>query len=53
MFTSQIIKAALSEFLAFESPLKMVENAFYFTLKARYVLKIFNFLSSLFGHAKK
>ena len=31
-----------------ESPLKMMKNAFYFILKALYVLKIFNFLSQLF-----
>ena len=28
-----------------ESPLKMMENAFYFIVKALFVLKIFNFLS--------
>ena len=28
-----------------ESPLKMVKNAFYFTLKALFALKIFKFLS--------
>ena len=28
-----------------ESPLKMVKNAFYFILKALFVLKIFKFLS--------
>ena len=42
------IKAALSslrQFLAIESPLKMMKNAFYFTLKALLVLKISNFLS--------
>ena len=36
-----------------ESPLKMMKNAFYFTLKALFVLKIFKFLSQLFGHAEK
>ena len=43
-----IIKGALSglrQFLAAESPLKMIKNAFYFTSKALFVLKIFNFLS--------
>ena len=42
------IKGALSglrQFLATESPLKMMKNAFYFTLKAFFVLKIFTFLS--------
>ena len=32
---------------------KMMKNAFYFILKALFVLKIFNFLSWLFGHVKK
>ena len=34
-----------------ESPLKVMKNPFYFTLKALFVLKIFKFLSWLFGHA--
>ena len=41
------IKGALSgqrQFLATESPLKMMKNASYFTLKALFVLKIFKFL---------
>ena len=33
----------LRQFLAIESPLKMMENAFYFTAKALSVLKIFKF----------
>ena len=40
------IKGALSglrQFLATEKPLKMMKNAFYFTLKALFVLKIFRF----------
>ena len=36
-----------------ESPLKMMKNAFYFILKALFVLKIFKFLSQLFGHEGK
>ena len=36
-----------------KSPLKMLKNAFYFILKALFVLKIFKFLSRLFGHAGK
>ena len=36
-----------------ESPLKMTENAFYFTLKAFFVLKVFKYLSWLFGHVEK
>ena len=50
------LKGALSglrQFLATESPLKMMENAFYFTSKALFVLKIFKFLSSLFGHVSQ
>ena len=50
------IKGALSslrKFLRTESPLKMMKNAFYFTLKARLVLKIFKFLSWIFGHVEK
>ena len=42
------IKGALSglrQFLAAESPLKMMKNAFYITLKTLFVLKIFKFLS--------
>ena len=33
--------------------LKMMKNAFYFTLKALFVLKIFKFLSRLFGHTER
>ena len=42
-------------FLATESPLKMMKNAFYFTLKALFVFKIFKFLSwsCLFGYITK
>ena len=42
--------------LLFISPspsLKMMENAFYFILKAPFFLKIFKFLSWLFGNVKK
>ena len=42
------LKGALSglrQFFATESPLKMMKNAFYFTSKALFVLKIFKFLS--------
>ena len=38
----------LKQFLPTESPLKMMKNAFYFTLEAVFVLKIFKFLSQLF-----
>ena len=51
-----MIKGALSglrQFFATENPLKMTENAFYFTSKALFVLKIFKFLSRLFGNVAK
>ena len=41
------LKGALSclrRFVVTESPLKIVENAFYFTSKSLFVLKIFKFL---------
>ena len=40
------VKDALSvlrQFLATESPFKMMKNAFYFTSKALFILKIFKF----------
>ena len=36
-----------------ESPLKVMKNAFYFILKALFVLKIFKCLSRIFGHVGK
>ena len=36
-----------------ESPSKMKKNAFYFILKALFVLKIFQILSQPFGHVEK
>ena len=42
------LKGALSglrQFLAIENPIKMMENAFYFTSKALFVFNIFKFLS--------
>ena len=36
--------SGLRQFLATESPLRMVKNAFYLTLKALFVIKIFTFL---------
>ena len=36
-----------------ESPLKMMKNAFYFMLKALFVLEIFTFLSWLFGYIRE
>ena len=42
--------SGLRQYLASESPLKMTKNGFYLTFKALFVLKIFQFLSWLFGH---
>ena len=57
IFISKIcVKGALSglrQFLAAESPLKIIRNAFHFTLKALFVLKTFKFLSCFFGHVSK
>ena len=36
-----------------ESPLKILENVFYFILKAVFVLTILKFLCWLFGHVEK
>ena len=36
-----------------ESPLKMMKNAFYCIVKTLFVLKMFKFLSWLFGHVEK
>ena len=38
---------------SFESPLKMVNNAFYFILKAFFFLRMFKILSGLFGRVEK
>ena len=49
-------KGALSylrQFLATEIPFKTMKTAFYFTLKAFFVIKIFKFLSWLTGHVEK
>ena len=43
----------LRQFLAAESPLKMMKNAFYFMSKTLFVFKIFKFLSWLFGCVAK
>ena len=52
-FSLKDAPSGLRQILATESPLKMMGNAFYFTLKALFVLQIFNFLSWLFDHAAK
>ena len=54
--TCRVIKgtlAGLRQFLATESPLKMMENAFYFTSIGLFLLKIFKFLSWVFGLVAK
>ena len=40
-----MLRSGLRQFLAGEGPLKIMENAFYFTSKALFTLKILNFLS--------
>ena len=50
-FTKEILNGTLSglrQFLETESPLTMLKNAFYFTLKAFFVLKIFHFILDFF-----
>ena len=50
------LKGALSglrQVLTIESPLKMMKNAFYITLNALFILKIFKFFSWLSGHVVK
>ena len=42
----------LRQLLASEIPLKNMKNAIYFTFKALSVLKVFKFLSWLFGHVE-
>ena len=36
-----------------EKPLKVMKNAFWFMLKALFVLEMFTFLPWLFGHVEK
>ena len=46
--TVKLFKGTLSglrQFMAIESPLKMMKNAFYFTSKSLFVLRIFTFSS--------
>ena len=54
--TKRAFKGKLSgswQILATVSTLKMMKNAFYFTLKATFILKMFKFLPLLFGHVDK
>ena len=41
------------QFLVTESLLKMMKNAFYFTLKSPFIPEVFRFLFLLFGHVRK
>ena len=55
-YVHDIIKiplAGLRQFLKIDSPLNVMKNAFYFMLKALFVLEIFPFLSCLFGYVEK
>ena len=45
--------SGLTQVFATENSLKIMKNGFCFTLKAFFVLKIFKFLSCLFGHLVK
>ena len=45
--------SGLRQFLATENPLKIMKNIFYFISKTILVLKIFKFLSWLFGNVSK
>ena len=49
-----VLKSKKSVFICFnDGSSKMKKNTFYFTLKALFVLKVFKFLSWLFGHVEK
>ena len=53
---SYAIKGSLSglkQFLATEGLLRMTKNAFYFIIKALFILKVFKFLSRLFYQVEK
>ena len=45
--------SGLRQFLAIESHFKMMKNTFIFTLRSLFILKIFKFLSWLFGQVEK
>ena len=45
--------SGLRQFLVTQSPLKIMKNVFYFTLKALFITKIFKFLSWVFGNIEK
>ena len=45
IISSKVALSGLRQFLAIESCLRLMKNAFYFNLNAHFVLKIFKFLS--------
>ena len=45
LISSKSTLSGLRQFLAIESPLKMMKNAFYFISKALFILNILKFLS--------
>ena len=45
--------SGLKQFSATESPLTIMKNAYYFTLKALFVLKISKFMSGLLGYVEE
>ena len=54
LLISEIFKGPLlRQFLAAENPINIMKNAFYFMLKALFVLSVFEFLSLFFGHLRK
>ena len=53
MFCVKSALSGLRKFLAFESPFKMMKNAFHFSSKALFVCEAFKYLSWLFGHVSK
>ena len=52
-FNAKVVISGLRQFVATKCPLKMMKNAFYFTSKPLFVLKIFNFLFLLFWSCSK
>ena len=49
----KVALSGLRQFLATKSLLQMIKNAFYFTSKALFILKIFKSLSCFFGKVVK
>ena len=45
--------SGLRQFLAIQSSLEMMKNAFYLTLKALFILNVFSFLPLLFAHVEQ